>query len=351
MSKATSAASISFGSDNHSGVHPQILEAMFASEVGTSNKYAPSYDTDSDSAQLKEWIQKNWGAVDSHLVFNGTAANVLALAAAVRSHHAIICSDISHLNMDECGAPEKFVGAKLVSIPHKNGKIPLAELSSYLLRRGDQHASQIKMVSITQPTEFGTVYSLDELQTLREFCNKEKLFLHIDGARLGNACAHLKCEFKDILQYADVASVGGTKNGLLFGELVVIMNDQLNHEFKFLRKQAMQLPSKTRFMARAFLTYLDTRLWSKIATHQCGLAQYLAEQLAPVLTVNYPVESNAVFCCIPKNLIKALREDFFFYVWDELTFECRLMTSFCTTQEEIDLFVTKLKTILSRGAL
>lgn len=324
---------------------------MFSSAPGKdAEKYAPSYDTDEDSTKLKKWIQKNWGAVDSHLVFNGTAANVLALSSALRSHHAVLCSDIAHLNMDECGAPEKFLGAKMISIPHRDGKIPISEIASHLIRRGDQHASQIKMISITQPTELGTVYSMEELKALREICDREKLFLHIDGARLANACVHLQSDFSELLKFADVASVGGTKNGLLFGELVVIMNPQLNQDFKFLRKQAMQLPSKTRFMAKAFLTYLETGLWRDIATHQCALARNLAEQISPSLTANYPVQSNAVFCCIPKSLVKPLRDEFFFYVWDELTFECRLMTSFCTTQEEIDLFAAKLKTLLTRGA-
>lgn len=336
---------ISFGSDNHSGVHPQILDAMFSA----TNKYAASYETDEDSIKLKKWIQQNWGATDSHLVFNGTAANVLAISTALRPHQAVLCSDISHLNVDECGAPEKFLGSKLIPIPHQGGKIPLSEISQYLIRRGDQHASQIKMISITQPTELGTVYTMEELRQLRELCDREKLFLHIDGARLANACAHLPCDFKDILKFADVASVGGTKNGLLFGELVVIMTASLNQDFKFIRKQAMQLPSKTQFMARAFLAYLQTELWRDIALHQSQLAQRMGQKIKELVPVNHPVESNAVFCCLPKDIVKALREEFFFYVWNEHTFECRLMTSFCTTQEEIDLFVTKLKTLLSRG--
>jgi threonine aldolase len=334
---------ISFGSDNHSGVHPQILKGL--TEI--SEKYAPSYDTDPTSLELKNWIQKNWKAVDSHLVFNGTAANVLAISAAIESYHAVLCTDISHLNVDECGAPEKFIGAKLLPIPHLNGKLSVEDLKSALIRRGDQHFSQIKMVSITQPTELGTVYSLEELQQLREFCDREKLYLHIDGARLANACYKLGCDFGDILKFADVASVGGTKNGLLFGELVIINKPELNENFRFRRKQAMQLPSKTRFLASSFLTYFTTGLWAEIAKHSCELATILAKNIQKEIDIapNYPVESNAVFCNLPQPWIKPLREEFFFYVWNEKTFECRLMTSFCTTQEEIDQFVTKLKSI------
>ena len=332
---------ISFGSDNHSGVHPEILKSMFS----LSEKYAPSYDTDDESVKLKKWIQKNWDSADAHLVFNGTAANVLAISSALRSHHSVLCTDISHLYESECGAPEKFIGAKLIPVPHKNGKLAVEDLSKHLVRRGDQHSNQIKMISITQPTELGTVYTLTELQALRDFCNQENLFLHIDGARLGNACYFLNCDFKDILKFSDVATVGGTKNGLLFGELVVIQRPELNHDFKFIRKQAMQLPSKTRFMATAFLTYFANDLWRSIAEHQHLLAKKMAKVLPAKIKPRYPVESNAVFCCFPKSWIKPLREEFFFYVWDEHTFECRLMTSFSTSQEEIDLFATKLKTM------
>lgn len=339
---------VSFGSDNHSGVHPEILKTL---NQLSSEKYAPSYETDPESLELKKWIQTHWKAADSHLVFNGTAANVLALSCAIESFHTVLCTDVSHLNADECGAPEKFIGAKMKPIPHKNGKLPIDQLSSYVIRRGDQHFSQIKMISITQPTEYGTVYSFEELRELRAFCDREKLFLHIDGARLANACLHLDCDLQDILRFADVASVGGTKNGLLFGELVVINRKELADNFKFLRKQAMQLPSKTRFMAASFLTYLTTGLWREIAKHQCSMAQRLAEQIPQSCPVQYPVQSNAVFCVLPQSWVKPLREEFFFYVWDELTFECRLMTSFCTTQEEIDLFGAKLKTLSNRGSL
>ncbi len=346
---------ISFGSDNHSGVHPQILQSL----LDVSEKYAPSYDTDPTSLELKKWIQKNWKAVDSHLVFNGTAANVLCLSAALESFHSVVCTDVAHLYESECGAPEKFVGCKLIPIPHKDGKLSVADVKAALIRRGDQHHNQIKMVSITQPTELGTVYSLQELTELRALCDQEKLYLHIDGARLGNACAALDCDFSKILSFADVATVGGTKNGLLFGELVILNRPELNENFRFRRKQAMQLPSKTRFLAHAFLTYLtapllatplaEAPLWKDIAQKQLAMAQYLGKKLQEQCGIAplYPVQSNAVFCLIPQEWIKKLREEFFFYVWDEKTFECRLMTSFCTTQEEVDAFIAKIETLKS----
>lgn len=340
---ASSNSLISFGSDNHSGVHPQILEALLA----INHSYAPSYDTDPLSQQLKKWIFNHWGSLFSHLVFNGTAANVLALSSIIESFHSVVCTDVAHLAVDECGAPEKFLGCKLITVPHVQGKLTVENIRSVLIRRGDQHCSQVSAISITQPTELGTVYTLEELKTLHDFCNQENLFLHIDGARLGNACFTLSCDFLDILKESDVASVGGTKNGLLFGELVILKKASWDHAFRYRRKQAMQLPSKTRFLAQSFLTYLTTPLWKDIAQHQCTMAQYLATEIKrnTSLTINYPVESNAVFCCLPPAWVKKLRQDFFFYVWNEKNFECRFMTSFCTKKEEVDLFVTKLKTL------
>jgi threonine aldolase len=332
---------ISFGSDNHSGIHPQIFAAIAAVNTGT----AASYEMDETSQELKKYIKSEWNA-DAFIVFTGTAANVLSLATGVESFESILCADISHLQVDECGAPEKYIGGKLIAIPSQNGKISVSDLQEQIIRRGDQHFSQVKMVSITQPTELGTVYSLEELKSLREFCQREKLLLHIDGARLGNAVIHLKSSFKEILHYADVVSFGGTKNGLMFGELVVIPNRTLAENFKFRRKQAMQLPSKTRFMAASFLAYLTNDLWREIAQHQCEMAQYLASQLANIdVAINYPVHSNAVFCQLSKEEVKKMRDEFFFYVWNEKTYECRLMTSFDTRKEDIVRFVEKLKNL------
>jgi threonine aldolase len=332
---------ISFGSDNHSGVHPQIFASLAAVNSGTD----ASYEMDALSQELRKYFKSEMHA-EAFLVFNGTAANVLSLSCATESFESILCSDISHLYVDECGAPEKFLGAKLMPVRSQNGKISAADLEAQLIRRGDQHFSQVKMVSITQPTEHGTVYSLAELDELKNFCRREKLLLHIDGARLGNAVYTLKSSFREIIAFADVVSLGGTKNGLLFGELVVIPNPRLAENFKFRRKQAMQLPSKTRFMAAAFLTYFQKDLWRDIAEHQCQLAQYLSEQLARLdIPSNYPVESNAVFCQIPREVIKALREEFFFYIWNEKTYECRLMTSFDTKKEDIDRFIKKIQNL------
>lgn len=335
---------ISFGSDNHAGVHPALLQAL-----ADANKFfAPSYEMDGASQDLQKLLRQKVECAESHLVFNGTAANVLALATAVKSYESILCADCSHLNSDECGAPEKFLGAKVIAIPHEQGKLNIEKVRQHLIRRGDQHFSQPRAISLTQPTEYGTAYTLEELAAFRALCDKENLVLHIDGARLGNACFQLKCEMKDILKFADVASVGGTKNGLLFGEIVVINKPELAKHAKFLRKQMTQLPSKTRFMAAQFIAYFSNNLWLEIAQHQCLMARELASRLKAIgrVTITQPVESNAVFCLLPRHIIKALREDFFFYVWDEATFECRLMTSYATRAEDIDAFANKLETLL-----
>lgn len=334
---------ISFGSDNHAGIHPKILSAF----TETKSPFAASYGTDDESQKLNSLLKELVGAVDSYLVFNGTAANVLSIGCALKSYESVLCSEVSHLHVDECGAPEKITGCKLIPIAHKNGKVNVGSLEAALIRRGDQHFSQTRMVSITQPTELGTVYSLDELRAIREFCDKHSLYLHIDGARLANACFYLNCSFKDILQFADVSSVGGAKNGLLIGELVVLHNSKLKDGFKFLRKQYLQLPSKTRFLARQFEIYFTNNTWQEISQHQHQLAVKLAHGLKECgIESNYPIESNAVFCNIPKHLVKSLRESYFFYVWDEKTFECRLMTSFATTSEHVENFIQNLYTAL-----
>lgn len=336
---------VSFGSDNHAGIHPKILTAF----TEDSALFAASYGMDETSQSLQKELQHLLNAVDSFIVFNGTAANVLCLGAALKSYESVLCTDVSHLHVDECGAPEKIAGVKLIALPHINGKLTPECLDAALMRRGDQHFSQVKMVSITQPTELGTVYTLEELAQLRRRCDQHQLYLHIDGARLANACVFLNCSFRDILQYADISSVGGAKNGLLVGELVVIHNTKLQEGFKFLRKQYLQLPSKTRFLARQFQLYFADNLWREIAEHQHQLAQRLAQNLSEMgLTANYPVESNAVFCQLPKAVVKRLRKDYFFYVWDEKTFECRLMTTFATTEAHIEKFTASLYTALQQ---
>lgn len=331
---------ISFGSDNHSGVHPLLLEEMIRVNEG----FAPSYEQDPWSQELRKHVLSSFSALDCALVFNGTAANVLSLQIALESYQAVLCAETSHMNLDECGAPEKIAGVKLIPASTIDGKIAIDGIENYLTRNGDQHHSQIKMISVTQPTEYGTVYTLAELKKIRAICDQHQLYLHIDGARLANAAVHLSCTLADLCEFADVVSLGGAKNGLMLGELIVVRNPTLKDGLKFFRKQSLQLPSKTRFLTAPFTKYLQNNLWREIALHENAMAQYLRQQLEalPGIEFTHTTQANSVFCLLPKSIIKELRKSYFFYVWNEKTFEVRLMTSFSTQKEHIDGFCQEL---------
>jgi threonine aldolase len=332
-----------FGSDNHSGVHPQLLESIIACNVD----HQPSYGTDSFSHEAIELFKKHFGLhSEVFFVFNGTASNALALRFLAQRHESILCSQSSHLNLDECGAPEFFAG-KLISIEDKQGKMSLADLKEAVIRRGDQHYSQTRVVSLTQPTELGTCYSIKEIKEITEWAHANSMFVHIDGARLTNALIFLKCTYKELTTDlgVDVVSFGGTKNGLLMGEAIVVLNPELAKKsvqgLKYIRKQSAQLPSKTRFIAAQFACYLKDELYLDIAHHATKMAERLYQGLKTnsAITITCERQSNAVFAIIPQAWVKTLRETFFFYVWDEKTFECRLMTSWDTKESEIDAFV------------
>lgn len=336
-----------FGSDNHSGIHPQLLKAIMDANVF----HAPSYGTDEVSQRADLLFKKHFGEkVETFYVFNGTAANVLSLKCMMDSYNSVLVSQCSHLNVDECGAPEFFTGGKLIPLNHENGKLSLPEIKKALIRGGDQHFSQVKALSLTQPTEYGTVYSLSELKEICAFAKKNNLLIHMDGARFCNAVHELKISFKEMTTDLgiDVLSFGGTKNGFLFGEAIVILNPTLAKNFKYIRKQAAQLPSKTRFVAAQFERYLTDNLWSEIASHQCRMAELLYQNLKSIsqVEVTQPRQSNAVFAKFPKPWLKALREHSFFYVWDEFSFECRLMTSWDTDENDIYDFIKCVKGFL-----
>lgn len=329
-----------FGSDNHSGIHPDIWQSLQACNQG----HAPSYGTDLWSEKSLSLFKKEFGPkAEIFFVFNGTACNVLALRAMAKSFHSVLCADFSHLNVDECGAPEFFTGSKLISLPSTHGKLSLDGLKSALGRRGDQHFSQVKVISLTQPTEWGVCYSLAELKEICDWAHSEKLGVHMDGARLANAAYYLQTDFKSMTSDVgvDALSFGGTKNGLMMGEAVVFLNPALAEDFKYIRKQSAQLPSKTRFIAASFESYLQDGTWKKIAQHSCDMAEYFFQQLSqiPQVQITAPRQSNALFVLFPKNWIRPLREKYFFYIWNEKTFECRLMTSWDTQKRDIDGFV------------
>lgn len=328
------------GSDNHSGAHPRILKTIDLVNTG----FAPSYGTDDVTNEAIRIFRSHFGVkTDVHFCFNGTAANILALAPMVRSYNAIICTDIAHIQVDECAAAEKLLGTKLLTVPHQNGKLSPSQIEPLLIRRGDQHFVQAKVVSITQPTELGTVYSKQEIADLVAFCRQHGLWLHVDGARFINAATALDCQLADVAIGADAISFGGTKNGLIFGEAVLFVSDRAREaaaDFAFVRKQLMQLPSKTRFIAAQFIELLGTELWKEISSNACARARELRGGLeglraGDAIRFTQPTEANAIFAIFEKSLEKVLKNAAFFYVWDEHTRECRLMTSWNTTSEDI----------------
>ena len=347
MKELLNSQTFSVGSDNHSGIHPDILKAITEVNVGHTH----SYGLDPISRMADQHFKATFGEdASSFYVFNGTAANVLCLKSLVQSHHLVACSDMSHLHMDECGAPEATVGCKLLTLASPDGKLTPQMIDSAWIRRGDQHYSQLKAVSITQPTEVGTVYSLEELRQLKDYCKVNKLALHIDGARLIYAANYLGCTLKDLVTGCDALSFGGTKNGLLFGEAVVLFNPRAKEDFKYIRKQCMQLPSKMRFISGQFAALLRRNedgecLWESIARTGHEKARYLAEKIQNLseVEITQKVEANSVFAIVPKSWIKPLKKHSFFYVWDEKKWEVRWMMSFDTSFESIDAFVSKIK--------
>lgn len=324
----------SLGSDNHSGVHPKVLAAITAANRGHAHSYG--MDELSDLC-TKEFVRVFGPDAEAHFVFNGTAANVLSFAGVVRSYEAVIISEVAHLHVDECGAPEKFLGGKLWPLPSENGKINPAQCEDLLQRMGDQHFSQPRAVSLTQPTELGLCYSLAELREWREFTREKRLLMHIDGARLANAAVTLSCSLADLTSGVgvDMVSFGGTKNGLMGAEAVVLFTPEAKTAFRFYRKQAMQLPSKTRFLAAQFYAYLNDDLWKEIATHVTDTARDLSRRLEEFAEIAQPyeIQSNAVFVQLPKAWIAPLRAKYFFYIWDSPTGLCRWMISFDWTRE------------------
>ena len=343
-------AKVSFGSDNHSGIHPKVLQAICEANQGHAHSYGEDPWSQHFQQELKRVLPQS---AQGFLVFNGTAANVLALKAALKSFESCLCSDVSHLNLDECAAPERLAGRKLIPLPSTHGKLSPEDLEPALTRRGDQHFAQVGMLSITQPTELGTVYRLEELKELRRFCFDNKIMLHIDGARLANAARYLGVSWEQMCEAAcpDLLSLGGTKNGLMGAEALVVFSraEHLLRDLKYHRKQSLQLPSKTRFLAAQMWAYLEQDLYQEIADHSLKMAQELLQRLpaSEKLKVLYPVESNALFVQFPKTWTQRLRDKYFFYIWDDRNWVGRWMTSFDTSLEDVCGFSGELRQILT----
>jgi threonine aldolase len=323
-----------FASDNNAGVHPRVMDAIRAANQGHAVAYGDDAYTEAAARKFRE--QFGEGA-EVFFVFGGTGANVTGLASVTRPHNAVVCAATAHINVDECGAPELFSGCKLIDLQTPDGKLRPGQIEPLLWRKSDQHHVQPRVVSVSQPTELGTVYGVEELESLSSFARERGLLLHVDGARLANAAAHLGVSLREAAKGADVLSFGGTKNGMMYGEAVVFADAALARDFKFVRKQGAQLPSKMRFVAAQFNALLTEDLWLRNAAHANRCAQALAEEIAriPRVEITQAVESNAVFALMPRDAIARVQERFFFYVWDGRRSEVRLMCSFDTTEEDV----------------
>lgn len=274
------------------------------------------------------------------------------MGAATRSWNSIICAETAHINEDECGATEKFNGFKLIPVETENGKLTVDKVRPHYRGVDFEHHSQPRVISITQVTELGTLYSIEEIKALADFAHQNNMYLHMDGARLANAAAALGCSFKQMTQDAgvDILSFGGTKNGMMYGEAIIFFNTEVANDFKYIRKQGMQLASKMRFMAAQFSRYLQDDLWLQLASHANLMANKLADAVRdiPGVILTREVEANGVFAILPSEIIPQLQEAFFFYVWDENTSEVRWMTSFDTTEDDIEQFASLLRQKLTK---
>jgi threonine aldolase len=336
-----------FASDNFSGVHPTIMKALTAANGG----HVKAYGDDAYTEAAKALFRQHFGEqVEVFFVFGGTGANVVGLQALTNSYHGIICADCAHVNVDECGAPEKFTGCKLLTVPSPDGKITPEQIAHFLHFQDVEHHSQPRVVSITQATEFGTVYTPEEIKAIATFAHKHDMLLHMDGARLANAAVSLGVDLRDITadMGVDVLSCGGTKNGMMFGEAVVFFHPEQAQHVKFIRKQSMQLYSKMRFIAAQFEAYLSEDLWRTNAQHANDMAQFLAQELSaiPGIRITQKVEANAVFAIVPKDAIPLVQEKCYFYIWNEEISEVRLMTSFDTTKKDVNTLISALKKAL-----
>jgi threonine aldolase len=336
----------SFSSDNHFGAHPAVLDAMVAANSGP----APAYGADPLTQQAVAAVRARFGSdAGVFFVFNGTAANVLGLQALVRPWEGVICAEGAHIAVDECGAPEHFAVGKLLTVATDDGKVTPAMVLDQLQRVGDQHAVQPRVVSISQTTEYGTVYSLEELRALTEVTRAHGLRLHMDGARLANAAAALGCSVAAMTADAgvDVVTFGGTKNGAVGAEAVVVLDPTLCGSFPFIRKQGMQLASKMRFLAAQFLALLEEDRYLALARHANAMARRLADGVAgiPDVALTQVVQANGLFAVIPDALRLALQREFRFELWDPAKGEVRWMTSWATTEADVDQFVERIRAL------
>ncbi|MCL6510253.1 MAG: threonine aldolase [Anaerolineae bacterium] len=340
-----------FASDNNAGTHPEILQAILAANEG----HTLGYGDDPYTHRAIETFKRHFGEdADVYFVFNGTAANVLGLRAVTESYHAVICTATAHIHVDECGAPERLAGVKLLTCETPDGKLTVTHVQQHMHGFGDEHHIQPKVISVTQSTELGTLYTVEEIRALADYAHAHDMMLHMDGARICNAAVALGLPLRAFTRDAgvDVLSFGGTKNGLLGGEAVVLFPPRArNDAFKFIRKQGMQLASKMRFIGAQFEALLCGDLWQRNAANANAMAHRLAERVRDVVEIAYPVQANAVFAVLPKRHIPALRARSFFYEWasaDDERAVVRWMCSWDTTAEDVDDFAAAVREVVGR---
>jgi threonine aldolase len=334
----------SFGSDNHAAIHPAVMRAIAEANVGD----AVAYGADPWTERATSEVRRLAGAEgEVYLVLNGSGANVLGLGLLLGRHEAVICAESAHINTDECGAPERILGTKLLTVPAPGGKLTPELIAGRLAGRGDEHFAQPAVVAITQSTEVGTCYSLAELRKIHDFCAANSLRVYMDGARLANAAAYLGCTLAELAEHADVLSFGGTKNGAMGVEAVIIMRSADAASAPYLRKQQMQLSSKMRYLAAQFIALLEDDLWLENAAHANAMATRLASGLAKVAGVEvvHPVEADAVFARLDPNHVAALQREWTFHVWDEATSVVRWMTAFDTQESDVDAFLADITAV------
>ncbi len=325
-----------FASDNNAGIDPDIFKAI----ENANNGHATGYGEDPWSREAVALFKKEFGEnSEIFFVLTGTGANILGLKSVLHTFNSVLCADTSHINVDECGAPENFTGSKIISISTSDGKLYPDLLESHLHGFDFEHHSQPGLISITQSTEMGTLYKVEEIRNLANLAHRHGMFLHMDGARISNAAVSLGLNFRDFTVDAgvDILSFGGTKNGMMIGEAVIFFNPELSKFTKYYRKQAAQLYSKMRFVGAQFIPYLRDEIWKKNATHSNRMAKLLESEIQgiPGIKITQKVAANGVFAILPKEIIPILQKEYIFYTWNELSGEVRWMTSFDTTEEDI----------------
>ncbi len=335
-----------FASDNHAGVHPELMDAIAAANEG----HAAAYGGDPWTARAQQRVREHFGSgAQAFPVFNGTGANVLCLQALTQPWQGVVCARSAHLHVDECGAPEA-AGRKLLVVDTPDGRLTPDHVAPLLVRIGDEHVVQPRVISIAQSTELGTVYAPDAIAELTAWAHSHGMLVHVDGARLCNAAAALGVPLRALTTDADVDAVsfGGTKNGSMGAEAVVLLRDEVADGFRYRRKQAMQLASKMRYVSAQLDALLADDLWQRSAAHANAMARRLADAVGhlPGLTITQPVEANAVFAVLPPDVTERLEREWAFYVWDDHTGEVRWMCAWDTAPEDVDAFAADVKAAL-----